>query len=94
MSDRFAAGARVRVRAMDPDHHTRAPRYVRGQRGVVVESQGDWALADDGARGVPEPRVEPVYTVRFAAVDLWGRGTHWVTVDLWQSYLEPEADHE
>jgi len=32
--------------------------------------------------------VEPVYTVRFAAADLWGEGTHAVTVDLWESYLE------
>jgi nitrile hydratase len=91
MSDtaaRFGPGDRVWVRNVDPDHHTRAPRYVRGHQGVVVESQGVWPLADDGARGLPDPRVEPVYTVRFAAHDLWGGGAHWVTVDLWQSYLE------
>jgi nitrile hydratase beta subunit-like protein len=85
---RFAPGDRVRVRTADPDHHTRAPRYVRGQQGVVVEAQGWWPLADDRARALPDPRVEPVYTVRFAARDLWGGGGHRVTVDLWQSYLE------
>lgn len=31
---------------------------------------------------------EPVYAVRFAARDLWGAGTHTVTIELWQSYLE------
>jgi nitrile hydratase subunit beta len=86
---RFAAGDRVRVHNVDPAHHTRAPRYVRGHVGVVVESQGEWPLADDRARELPDPRVQPVYTVRFSARDLWGGGAHWVTLDLWQSYLEP-----
>ena len=85
----FAVGDRVRVRTVGPEHHTRVPRYVRGHQGVVIESPGEWPLADDRARGVFDPRVEPVYTVRFAARDLWGDGAHWVTVDLWQSYLEP-----
>jgi hypothetical protein len=90
---RFAVGDRVRVRTVDPDHHTRAPRYVRGHQGLVIESQGEWPLADDRARGVLDPRVEPVYTVRFSAGDLWGGGgAHWVTVDLWQSYLEPVTE--
>jgi nitrile hydratase len=85
---RFAPGDRVRTSAGDPDHHTRLPRYARGQVGEVVDVQGVWAIADDKARALPEPRVEPVYTVRFAARDLWGEGDHWVTVELWQSYLE------
>jgi len=45
-------------------------------------------LPDDNSRRIVPPRVEPVYTVRFAAADLWGEGTHAVTVDLWESYLE------
>jgi nitrile hydratase len=88
---RFVPGDRVATRTLDPDHHTRLPRYARGQVGEVVEVQGVWPLPDDRARGVPSPRVEPVYTVRFAARDLWGAGSHDVTVDLWQSYLEPAA---
>lgn len=87
----FAVGDRVRTHAVDPPHHTRLPRYARGQVGEVVEVQGYWPLADDRAQGVANPRVEPVYTVRFAAADLWGAGsgaaTHWVQVELWQSYL-------
>jgi hypothetical protein len=91
---RFAPGDRVRVYNTDPEHHTRAPRYVRGHQGVVVESQGAWPLADDRARGLPHPRVEPVYTVRFSAHDLWGSGAHRVTVDLWQSYLQAVTEVE
>jgi hypothetical protein len=91
---RFVPGDRVMTRALDPDHHTRLPRYVRGHAGEVVEVQGAWPLPDDRAQGVPAPWVEPVYTVRFSAADLWGAGGHEVTVDLWQSYLELELEPE
>lgn len=90
MSDpRFAVGDRVRTKTVDPPHHTRLPRYARGQVGEVVEVQGTWPLADDRARGFTDPSVEPVYTIRFPAEDLWGPpGGHWVHVELWESYLE------
>jgi nitrile hydratase subunit beta len=83
----YPAGSRVRVRAGDPDHHTRVPRYVRGHTGQVVAALGRWPLPDDSARGLP-PREETCYAVRFSAADLWGSGDHTVTVDLWESYLD------
>lgn len=90
MSDpAYGIGQRVRVRPSDPEHHTRAPRYVRGQTGEIVLSHGAWPLPDDRARGIDPPRVETVYVVRFAARDLWDSGDHTVAVDLWESYLEP-----
>ncbi|WP_225993230.1 SH3-like domain-containing protein [Actinomadura rudentiformis] len=85
----FTLGDRVRVRAVDPEHHTRVPRYVRGQLGEIVHSHGAAPLPDDRARGIEPPRVETVHVVRFAARDLWGVGDHTVAVDLWESYLEP-----
>jgi nitrile hydratase subunit beta len=85
---RYAAGATVRVRAADPEHHTRVPRYVRGHTGEVVAALGDWTLPDDSARGITPPRIETCYAVRFSAADLWGSGDHTVTVDLWESYLD------
>lgn len=93
MPDRtsYAAGDRVRARPVDPLHHTRLPRYARGQVGEVVAGLGAWPLADESAQGLADARVEPVYTVRFAARDLWGSGDHWVTLDLWESYLEPAS---
>jgi hypothetical protein len=84
----YAPGTRVRARPGDPGHHTRVPAYVRGQVGEVVETEGKWPLPDDRARGIRPPRVETVYAVRFPARDLWGEGSHTVTVDLWESYLE------
>lgn len=84
----FAPGTRVRARLTDPLHHTRLPRYVRGHVGEIVEAEEERPLPDDVARGVASPRVETVYAVRFPAGDLWAEGAHYVTVDLWESYLE------
>ena len=83
----YEAGARVRVKAGDPDHHTRVPRYVRGHTGVIVTAIDRWPVPDDSARGI-DPREETCYAVRFSAADLWGSGDHAVTVDLWESYLD------
>jgi hypothetical protein len=93
VTELFRPGDRVRARHADPPHHTRLPRYARGAVGTVLERQGHYPLPDDRARRLPaEP--EPVYTVRFAAAELFGEGDHTVTVDLWESYLRsatPEA---
>lgn len=86
---RFPVGSQVRARTSDPDHHTRLPRYLHGQVGDVVAIAPATPLPDDVARGLPEPRVAPVYAVRFHAADLWGSGAHTVTADLWECYLEP-----
>jgi hypothetical protein len=89
VADRFAPGDRVLVRTDDPAGHTRAPRYVRGHRGTVVEHHGDHPRPDavvDGAE--PAAVAQPVYAVRFTAAELWGEGAHSVTVNLWERYLE------
>jgi hypothetical protein len=85
---RFAVGDRVRARPADPEHHTRVPRYVRGHVGEIVAAEGEWLLPDDSARLVDHPRTEAVYAVRFPAAALWGEGSHTVTLNLWESYLE------
>lgn len=86
MADRFAPGDRVRATSVDPPHHTRVPRYVRGAVGTVVEREGEHPLADDRARGLPSA-PQTVYAVRFSARELFGEGDHEVTVALWESYL-------
>jgi hypothetical protein len=88
MGERYAPGQPVRARPTDPPGHTRVPRYVRGRVGTVVEPHGRYPLPDDVTAGLPDPRRETVYTVRFAAAELFGAGEHHVTVDLWDSYLE------
>ena len=90
----FRPGTRVRTSSADPDHHTRLPRYLRGQIGEIVYVGREWPLPDDVARGVAAPRAETVYTVRFAAARLWGTGRHTVLADLWESYLEQAASED
>ena len=85
---RFAPGSRVRARSLDPDHHTRLPRYLRGHVGEIITAGQEWPLPDDMARGIAPPRAGTVYAVRFTAAELWGAGDHTVTADLWESYLE------
>lgn len=89
MSSRYGPGTVVRVAAADPPVHCRAPRYVRGHLGTVVEAHGKHRLPDHVVAGVRPPAVETVYAVRFPARDLWGEGDHCVIVDLWESYLSP-----
>jgi nitrile hydratase len=88
MSDRFDVGDRVRVRLDDPVGHTRAPRYVRGHVGEVVERHGRYPLPDAVVAG-EQPGPSSVYAVRFDAAQVWGEGEHTVTVNLWDEYLEP-----
>ncbi|MCU1603369.1 MAG: Cobalt-containing nitrile hydratase subunit beta [Frankiales bacterium] len=78
----FRPGDPVRTSRQDPPHHYRVPRYARGALGVVVEHIGEHPLPYD--RSV----VEPVFTVRFPAEQLFGSGTHDVTVDVWETHLE------
>jgi hypothetical protein len=93
VTERFAADTRVRVRLADPLGHTRAPRYVRGRAGVVVAVHGEHPLPDAVVAGAdPQDVREPVYAVRFGSDELWGVDGHSVTIELWESYLEPADD--
>jgi nitrile hydratase subunit beta len=90
MSARFNVGDCVRAKNIHPAGHTRLPRYVRGHVGVVTHLHGGHVYPDTNARGDGED-PQWLYTVRFAARDLWGDDadpTVSVSVDAWDSYLE------
>lgn len=84
----FRPGGRVRTRQMNPVHHTRLPRYLRGHPGEIVACHGAHVFPDSNSRGLGEdPRF--LYTVRFSASDIWGDGARDVIhADLWEPYLE------
>jgi nitrile hydratase len=93
---RFSVGDAVLVRLDDPVRHTRVRRYVRGRQGVVVEYQGEYPLPDTIVLTKGADRTtQALYGVRFRAEELWGpgrvttEGPFEVSVDLWESYLEP-----
>ena len=90
---RFRRGEDVRARNLHPPGHTRLPRYTRGKAGVVTRDNGVYALQDTDESGKALDRPpQHVYTVRFAARDLWGErasARDAVYVDLWEDHLEP-----
>ena len=87
----FHAGDRVRSRNINPVGHTRLPRYARGKVGTIHRDHGVFVFPDSNALFLGE-KPQHVYSVRFAARELWGEQAavqDSVYVDLWDSYLEP-----
>jgi len=87
---RFAVGARVRAKNINPVTHTRLPRYVRGHVGVVEAIRGCHVFPDSTTTGKGD---DPhwLYTVVFDGVDLWGPQsdpTVKVSVEAWEPYLQ------
>jgi nitrile hydratase subunit beta len=88
---RFTVGQRVRARNMNPTGHTRLPRYARGKLGTVHLDHGVYVFPDTNAHFLGE-KPQHVYSVRFAARELWGDQAapqDSVYVDMWDDYLEP-----
>ena len=87
----FRVGQRVRARNINPPGHTREPRYVRGKLGIIHRDHGVFVFPDTNAHFLGE-KPQHVYSVRFAARELWGADAapqDGVYVDLWDDYLEP-----
>jgi nitrile hydratase len=86
----FQVGQVVRARNMHPVGHTRLPRYARGRLGTVERDHGVFVFPDTNAENLGE-KPQHVYTVRFAARELWGDVAgprDAVYIDLWDDYLE------
>ncbi len=89
---RFAVGAAVRTRNLQPRGHTRLPGYARGKSGTIARVHPSFVFPDTNADGRGE-NPQWVYAVRFDAVTLFGEAAERNTavhVDLFESYLEPE----
>lgn len=88
---RFAIGDRVRTKIMAPASHTRLPRYVRGHVGTIELLHGAHVFPDSNAMGKGEA-PQWLYTVTFDGHELWGNDgdpSVMISVDAWDSYLEP-----
>ena len=88
---RFTLGDKVRTRNINPETHTRLPRYARARLGEIVLVHGVHVFPDSNAQGAGED-PQWLYAVRFSAQELWGedRNPHdSVQLDLWEPYLEP-----
>lgn len=85
----FSVGDAIRARNLNPIHHTRSPRYVRGRQGTVMAISGAFPLPDATVLGVNE--TQWVYRVSFNGRELWGDRGHerdFVILELWEGYLE------
>ena len=87
---RFKVGQRVRARNINPAGHTRLPRDARGKLGLVVRDHGVYLFPDTNADFLGE-KPQHVYSVRFAARELWGErasSRDFIHLDMWDDYLE------
>ncbi len=90
---RFVPGDRVQTRSVRVAHHTRLPGYAHGKCGVVESVMGAHVFADAHAQGLGE-QPQWLYRVAFDGQELWGADAApglSVTLDAWESYLEPVA---
>jgi nitrile hydratase beta subunit len=88
---RFQAGQRVRARNINPIGHTRLPRYARGKTGTIERDYGVFVFPDTNAHFLGE-KPQHVYSVRFAARELWGEQASprdSIYINMWDDYLEP-----
>lgn len=88
---RFGEGDLVFARNQNPTGHTRLPRYARGKHGTIERVHGVFVFPDSNAHGQGES-PQWLYTVRFSGPELWGEEadpTLVVSIDAWESYLEP-----
>jgi nitrile hydratase len=89
---RFKAGDRVRTRNLNPETHTRLPRYARDKIGEVEAVRGCHVYPDSVATGVGED-PQWLYTVVFSGHVLWGEDSDpsvKVSVEAFEPYLVAE----
>jgi nitrile hydratase beta subunit len=88
---RFKAGDKVRTRNLNPETHTRLPRYARGKLGTVEAVRGCHVYPDSAAIGAGD-NPQWLYAVVFTARELWGEAadpTITLSVEAFEPYLEP-----
>ena len=88
---KFKPGDTVVARNIYPPGHIRMPLYVRGRQGVVERDHGGFIFPDTHA-AFQGRSPQHVYSVRFAARELWGPDAaagDGLYIDLWDDYLDP-----
>jgi nitrile hydratase subunit beta len=89
---RFKVGSRVIARNINPEGHTRLPRYARGRCAVIRHDWGVFVFPDTNAHG-RGPSPQHCYNVEFRGRELWGidhPANERIFIDLWEAYLEPD----
>ncbi|XGV95739.1 MAG: SH3-like domain-containing protein [Leptolyngbya sp. BL-A-14] len=90
MPAKFQVGDRVRAKVMHPQTYTRLPRYARGKIGTVTKDHGVYVFPDTVGQRL-DTKPQHVYSVRFAAQELWGDEASpkdCLFLDLFDDHLE------
>ncbi|MEM9008099.1 MAG: SH3-like domain-containing protein [Cyanobacteria bacterium P01_F01_bin.86] len=86
----FQVGDLVKAKVVHPKTYTRLPRYVRGKVGEIVQDHGVYVFPDTMGQRLSE-KPQHVYSVRFAAQELWGPEASpkdSLYIDLFDDHLE------
>ncbi|USG62537.1 nitrile hydratase subunit beta [Sneathiella marina] len=89
IAPKFSTGDAVEIRNINPVHHTRLPRYVRGKKGTVDRDHGVFAFPDTSAHGKGET-PQHVYSVKFSFQELWGEDhsdNMFLYIDMFDDYM-------
>jgi nitrile hydratase len=84
----WRVGDHIVTSARNPGGHNRLPRYLRAKPGIIEAVHRRFPLADERALGRDVP--EELYTVAFAAADVWDIDAEpncVIHAELWESYL-------
>jgi nitrile hydratase len=87
---------RVRVKALTPPGHVRAPWYLRGKQGMIERSLGAFRNPEQLAYGLTAEE-KPLYRVRFVMRDIWGEAAEnpddTLDAELYAHWLEQVDSH-
>ncbi len=86
---RYKVGDTVRTLRLNPEHHTRLPRYARDAIGTIEAVHGVHVFPDSNAHGKGEQPTW-LYGVAFKGTDIWGPDSDpklSLRLDLWEPYL-------
>ena len=82
---------RVRIKALIPPGHIRAPWYLRGKTGVAERELGPFGNPEQLAYGLKAAK-KPLYRVRFTMAELWGEAAEnprdTVDAEIYEHWLE------
>ena len=95
MAPRYRAGDGVSVAFRAHDGHHRAPFYLKGHSGEVVEALGAFRDPELLAYNKPGLPKRHLYLVQFRQRDLWktydGPDGDVLTAEIYEHWLEPVA---
>ena len=94
----YANGQRVTVDDRDALGHCRAPFYLRGQTGTIVEIHGAFRDPEKLAYHAPGLPAQMLYKVSFRRGDLWGDACEGadetLEADIYENWLRAPAEAE